>query len=114
MTQVSEETKALIDRMSRSELALEINKGRRSIFQDDNFAYLRTRQQELDRQAVEDGENKQDELSREANAIAREANDLSRVANRTSDKAIRISVLAAFIALLAIVVTLFSQCHNGA
>jgi hypothetical protein len=40
---VAEDTKQRIEAMTIDEMAYEINRGRRSIYQNDNFAHLKTR-----------------------------------------------------------------------
>ena len=102
---VSESAKNEIDPMSREELVLEVKKGNRSRFQRDNFAYLQTRLDELDKQQNDEHVTKHLSLAEEANAIARNANELSREANKTSSKAYSISVVSAVVALLAVVVS---------
>ena len=71
---VSNETRQLIDNMSREELLGEINRQNRSRFQGDNYAYLKTRLAVLD--AQDEAQHKQQalELAVAANRIAVDAN----------------------------------------
>ncbi len=99
---LSDETKKTIDALSKDELRQEINKGNRSRFQGDKFAYLQTRQAAIEEQEQheirrEDVTHKTEEIT-----LAREANNLSHKANKLSRIAIVVSVLAALIALGAL------------
>ncbi len=104
---LSDDTKKIIDALSKDELQQEINKGNRSRFQRDNFAYLNTclaaiEQQEQNEIRQEDVGHKREEIS-----LAREANQLSHKANNLSKIAIAISILAAVTALGALIANLF-------
>jgi hypothetical protein len=106
---VSEETRQIIDSMTKEELLEEINKGRRSRFQRENYAYAQTRhaileQQEKEEQRQQGVSQKQEELS-----LAREANQLSHKANKISKIAIGVSILAALIALGALIFNIYSS-----
>ena len=96
---LSDDAKRTIDALSNDELNLEINKERRSRFQGDNYAYLKTRlaNVEQDKQAQlrqQDIAHKEEELT-----LAKEANQISHSANRLSKIAISVSITAALIAL---------------
>jgi anti-sigma-K factor RskA len=110
---LSDTAKVEIDNMSREELTLELNKGNRSRFQRDNFAYLQTRLSELNKQENTEHSKAQLSLAEEANHIAREANNQSRTANATSAKAYRMATLSAIVALLAVIVAALAQCQNA-
>jgi len=74
---VSEEARKIIDALHRDELILEINKGRRSRFSDDNYAYLKTRLSTIEAQQAKetreaDGAHKEEELK-----LGRQANELA-------------------------------------
>ncbi|MGD0623368.1 MAG: hypothetical protein ABSB32_01470 [Thermodesulfobacteriota bacterium] len=104
---LSDEAKKTIDALSKDELRQEINKGDRSRFQRDKFAYLQARYAAIEEQGQhkirqEDVAHKTEELN-----LAREANQLSHKANKLSKIAIVISVFAAIIAVGALIVDIW-------
>lgn len=110
---ISNSAQAEIDKMSREELTLELNKGSRSRFQRDNFAYLQARLSELEQREEADYSKAQLSLAEKANVIARESNELSRTANATSEKAHRMATISTLVALLAVIVAALAQCKNA-
>lgn len=101
---LKDDTRRTIDALSKDELLQEINRGTRSRFQRENFAYLQTRlsaikEEEQHEVRQEDSAHKTQEL-----ALAREANQLSHKANRLSKVAIVVSVVSALIALGALII----------
>ncbi len=105
---LSDDSKKVIDSLSKEELRLDVNKGRRSRFQGDIFAYAKSRLQQ-----IEDGEasaqrDADQDLASEANKISREANSIAESANKTSSMALRVSIIAVVVALVAILVSMYS------
>jgi len=96
---ISETTQAEIDCMSRDDLLLEVNKGRASRFQRENFAYLQTRLASLDRDDEEAYQGAQIAHASESNSIARES-------NKTAKWALVVSIVSAAVAVLALVLAL--------
>jgi hypothetical protein len=99
---LTEKAKQEIDALSKEELRQEIDKGRRSRFKGDKFAYCQTRLSNLE--AQEKGEHRQQDFSQkqEELSLAREANQISRKANNLSKIAIVISIISAISAIIAI------------
>ena len=97
---LSEEAKEVIDGLSKEELSQEIDKGRRSRFQGEKFAYCKTRLAYLEQLGQEERHQKEVFQKQEELSIAREANRLSHNANKLSIIAIVISIIAAIITLL--------------
>ncbi|MBI4489834.1 MAG: hypothetical protein HY694_12165 [Deltaproteobacteria bacterium] len=96
---LTDDTRRAIDALSKDELLQEINKGTRSRFQGDKFAYLHTRLEAIKEEEQrgirqEDLAHKTQELD-----LAREANQLSYKANKLSKIAIVVSVVSVIIAL---------------
>ncbi len=111
---LSDEAKKTIDALSKEELRLEIDRGNRSRFQDDKFAYLKTRYASIE-------ENEQQEIRQEDVAhktkelgLAQEANLLSRNANKLSKIAITVSVVAAIVAIGALIFDILSGSKTNA
>ena len=106
---LSEESKNTIDALPKDDLVLEVNKGRRSRFQGDNFAYVQSRLQQLE------GDDKTSQLkaeldvANETNSIARDANKIAGEANLTAKKAWRASLLSVVVAVVAIVVSMCTK-----
>ena len=96
---ISDATRAEIDHMSRQDLLLEVNKGRESRFQRENFAYLRTRLESLDKGAEDAFQGAQIAHASDSNSIARES-------NRTAKLALIVSIVSAVVALLALLLSL--------
>jgi hypothetical protein len=99
---LSEDTKKIIDSMTEDELQEEINRGRRSRFQREKYAYLQTRlaflrQQEQEKQRQENIKYKQEELS-----LARQGNKHSKIANL-------VYIFIALIALGTLIYTVWSS-----
>lgn len=98
---LSEEARKTIDALSKEELLLEINKGHRSRFGHDNFAYLKTRLQALQERDAAQRRN-EDIVHTEAELrLGQEANDLARGANQIARRAHRWSKVAIAVALIA-------------
>jgi len=106
---ISDEAKAAIDVLPKDELRVEVNRGNRSRFQGDKFAYAQSRLQQLD--STEQAEHHRAELAAatDANQIARQANVIATEANAIAQKAWRLSVLSAVIAIVAIVVAIWAR-----
>lgn len=107
---VSSETRVLIDGMPKEKLLEEINKQTRSRFQRDNYAYLKTRLELIDKQEESNLQGQQLALAQDANRIAVKANQIACVSNVTSSKAYRMSVFSVVVAIVAVLIALLSQC----
>lgn len=107
---LTNESKETINALTHEDLIEEINKGNRSRFQGDNFAYLKTRLVLLEKQKNERHAQQQLSLDAESNQIAKEANELAREANGTSKSAYRMSVLSVVVAIVAALIALLPQC----
>ena len=106
---LSEESKNSIDALSKEELLLEANKGRRSRFQGDSFACAQTRLQQLEDSEQTAQHTAQLDLASQANDIARDANKIACEANATARKAWRAAVLSVVVAVVAIIVSMYSK-----
>ena len=111
---LSDDSKKVIDSLTKEELIQEINKKNRSQFQGDKYAYLKTRlevieHQELQQQRQEDVAHKTKELT-----LAREANALSHSSNKLSKVAIAISIVAVLVALGALVLNITTNGNLNA
>lgn len=100
---VSESAKQTINALSKEELQLEVNKGNRSRFQRDKFAYAKARLKQLD-------EEEQTEQHNARLTAATDANEIARQANTIATRALRMAILAVIVALLSVVV---SMCSKG-
>lgn len=106
---LSDNSRQTIDALPREELLVEINKGSRSRFQGDNFAYLKMRLALLEKQEHDAHMEQQLGLDARANQIANEANEIAREANTSSSRAYRISVLSVIVAIVAVFIALLSH-----
>jgi hypothetical protein len=109
----SEEAKRIIDTLPKEELILEVQKERRSRFQGDNYAYLKTRllsleQQEEAERHEENSTHKQEELR-----VGRDANELAARANEIAYRAFWCSIAAVVVAVI-IPVTIWLLNSNWA
>ena len=80
-------------------MLLEVNNGRESRFQRENFVYLKTRLESLDKEAEEDFQNTQVAHASDSNSIARES-------NQTAKLALIVSIASAVVAVLALLLSL--------
>ena len=83
---LDEQSRRTIDKLSRSELVHEINRGRQSKFQGDKFDYLKTRLALVEQEEHQHEIQQQLGLDAEGNQVAREANQIARSANATARK----------------------------
>jgi flagellin-like hook-associated protein FlgL len=103
---VSEEAKKLIDNLPEEELRLEVNKAHRSRFQGDNFSYVQSRLQNLERDERAAQHGAEVAALTEANEIAQKANELAVKANATATNAWRASIFSVIAALVAVIVSM--------
>jgi len=106
---LSDHSRQTIDALPREELLVEINKGSRSRFQGDSFAYLKTRQALLEKHDHDKHIEQQLSIDASANQIANEANEIARNANTTSSKAYRMSLFSVVVAIVAALIALLSR-----
>ena len=71
---LSDESKRVIDRLTREDLVYEANRGRSSRFQGERFDYLKTRLDLLKQQESQEHVENRQELDVEANRIAERTN----------------------------------------
>lgn len=95
--------KKQIDSLSKEELIQEINKGNRSRFQRDKFAYLKTRLEAIKNEESEKQRREDTAYKLEGLTLAQEANEISKNANNLSIIAIIVSVVAALLALASLI-----------
>jgi len=107
---VSQEARALIDRMTQEELLEEFNRQNRSRFQGDNYAYLKTRLSILEEEEEKNHHERLIKLAEDANRISGESNEIARGASSTANKAYRLAALSVVVALLSVLVATLSQC----
>ena len=100
---ISEETKKIIDSLSKEELLHEVVRGNNSRFQGEKHDYL------VARYAILDKKDEDDQKQRELH-IAQEANDIAMAANETSSKAYRMSVISVVVAVVALLSVVLQQC----
>jgi hypothetical protein len=103
--EVSERTREIVDSMSMPELLIEFHKQNQSKFQNEGFAYLKTRIDLLN--AQEEGKHKQQtiQIAQEANSIAENANMISQESLETAKKSLARSTISAWIAVVALVIS---------
>lgn len=106
---ISDKTKQTIDALPKEELRLEVVKGNRSRFQQDNFAYAESRLKQLDEEDQIAQHKAQLKIAVDANEIAKHANALAVEANTTAKNAWRAAIFSVIVALLTIVVTMCSN-----
>lgn len=102
MPELSPEGKESIDSLPIEELVLELNKGRTSRFQNEGFAYLKTRYELLLAEIADEHKRKTLELATNANIIAKGSLDTAR-------KALWLAVAAFVVSIIGVVVAYF---HN--
>lgn len=102
MAEISEETKQTIDALPIEELALEINKGRASRFQNEKFAYVKTRYELLLAQCEDEHKKKTLELATNANTIAQGSAG-------TAQKSFWLAVVALVVSFIGVVVAYFHK-----
>jgi len=105
---LSDDAKKIIDALSKDELREEIDRGNRSRFQGDKFAYLNTRYASIEEN--EQKEIRQEDVTHKTREInlAQEANQLSRNANKLSKIAIAVSFVAVIVAIGALIIDILS------
>lgn len=94
------EAKATIDALPRDELRIEVEKGNRSRFQRDNFAYAKSRLAELNEAEAARHVDREHALMEEANRIARDANRRATWANWIATAAVIVAVVSAVISIV--------------
>lgn len=102
MTDLSQEAKQKIDSMPREKLIEEIDKGIRSRFQNEKFAYLKTRLSIIDAEDEAKHRERSTKLAEEANRIAKDANVIATNAKAVAEKSFYIAILSVIVALVAI------------
>jgi CHASE3 domain sensor protein len=102
---ISPEARATIDALSRDDLRLEIEKGHRSRFQRDNYAYAKSRLVQLEEADERGNTDREHTLMEEANRIAQDANRIAVAANRRAITANWIAIVSAVIAIVAVIVS---------
>jgi phage host-nuclease inhibitor protein Gam len=106
---VSENAKRKIDELSKEDLRLEVEKGTRSSFQRDSFAYAKARLKKLEEEGQNAQQQAQLDIAADANEIAKEANVIALDAVTVAKNAWRIAVFSVIVALLSITVTMCSR-----
>lgn len=101
---VSENAKRTIDELSKEDLRLEVEKGTRSSFQRDSFAYAKARLKQLEEEGQNAQQQAQLDIAADANEIAKEANVIALDAVTVAKNAWRIAVFSVIVALLSITV----------
>lgn len=97
MGKLTDSSKDRIDKMTREELSFEINKGPRSIFQGDTFAYLKSRIELLDKEAE--------------SAFQKKSIEAAEGANRNQLKWVKIGLITSVaINIIQVVIQYFSKC----
>jgi len=102
---ISPDAKAAIDALSPDELRMEIEKGHRSRFQRDNYAYAKSRLAHLEGADAAGNMEREHGLMEEANRIAQDANRIAAAANRRATTANLISIASVVVALIAVVIS---------
>ena len=102
MSELTPESKQTIDTLSLEELALEINKGRTSRFQNEKFSYLKTRYELLLAQCEDEHKKRVLELATNANTIAQGSAD-------TAKKSLGLAVVALIVSIIGVAVAYFHK-----
>jgi hypothetical protein len=102
---ISPETKAAIDALSRDELRLEVEKGHRSRFQHDNYAYAKSRLAQLDEAEANRHVDREHALMEDANRIAQDSNKIAVAANKRATWANWIAIASLIVAIISAVIS---------
>jgi hypothetical protein len=97
---ISAEAKAAIDALSRDDLRMEVEKGHRSRFQGDKYAYAKHRLAQLQEVEERGDVDREHALLEEANRIAHDANERAKFANRIAIASVIVAVIAVIISIV--------------